>query len=105
MQLVMGNYKLAALAARVCSASPRRRCRPRASSRQPPSRRLDRSACAHTFATQWLLSYTEPEEIAVETNASEFFVRAEERIERYNLLKHPFYTAWTAGELTREDLR
>jgi pyrroloquinoline-quinone synthase len=41
----------------------------------------------------------------VETTACEFFVQAEERIERYNLLKHPFYTAWTAGELTREDLR
>src|ERR1700744_116016 len=37
--------------------------------------------------------------------ASEFFLQAEDRIERYNLLKHPFYTAWTAGELTREDLR
>jgi pyrroloquinoline-quinone synthase len=37
--------------------------------------------------------------------ASEFFVRAEECIGRYNLLKHPFYSAWTAGELTREDLR
>ena len=41
----------------------------------------------------------------MKTIASEFFVQAEERIERYNLLKHPFYTAWTAGELTREDLR
>jgi len=41
----------------------------------------------------------------VETIASEFFVQAEERIERYNLLKHPFYLAWTVGELTREDLR
>jgi pyrroloquinoline-quinone synthase len=41
----------------------------------------------------------------VETFAADFFVQAEERIERYNLLKHPFYTAWTAGELTREDLR
>jgi pyrroloquinoline-quinone synthase len=41
----------------------------------------------------------------VEAIASEFFVQAEERIERYNLLKHPFYTAWTAGELTRDDLR
>src|ERR1700759_4603681 len=37
--------------------------------------------------------------------ASKFFLQAEERIERYNLLKPPFYTAWTAGELTREDLR
>ena len=41
----------------------------------------------------------------METMASEFFLQAEERIERYNLLKHPFYRAWTAGELTREDLR
>lgn len=41
----------------------------------------------------------------METTAHDFFVQAEERIERYNLLKHPFYTAWTAGELTREDLR
>jgi len=41
----------------------------------------------------------------VETIASEFFIQAEERIERYNLLQHPFYSAWTAGELTREDLR
>jgi pyrroloquinoline-quinone synthase len=37
--------------------------------------------------------------------AAEFFVQLEERIERFNLLKHPFYTAWTAGELSREDLR
>ena len=35
----------------------------------------------------------------------EFFAQAEERMERHNLLRHPFYTAWTAGELTREDLR
>jgi pyrroloquinoline-quinone synthase len=41
----------------------------------------------------------------LQTNAAEFFVKAEERMERYNLLRHPFYTAWTAGELTREDLR
>lgn len=41
----------------------------------------------------------------MEAIGKEFFVQAEERIERYNLLKHPFYTAWTAGELTREDLR
>jgi pyrroloquinoline-quinone synthase len=45
------------------------------------------------------------EEDVVEAIANEFFLQAEARIERYNLLKHPFYTAWTAGELTREDLR
>jgi pyrroloquinoline-quinone synthase len=41
----------------------------------------------------------------VDTMTTVFFEQAEERIERYNLLKHPFYTAWTAGELTHEDLR
>lgn len=41
----------------------------------------------------------------METTPGNFFIQAEERMERYNLLKHPFYTAWTAGELTREDLR
>jgi len=41
----------------------------------------------------------------METMIEDFFVQAEECIERFNLLKHPFYTAWTAGELTREDLR
>ena len=34
-----------------------------------------------------------------------FFQALEGRIERYDLLKHPFYQAWSKGELTREDLR
>lgn len=34
-----------------------------------------------------------------------FFSALESRIERYDLLKHPFYQAWSNGELTREDLR
>src|ERR1700687_5109930 len=29
----------------------------------------------------------------------------EERIARYDLLCHPYYKAWTAGQLTRDDLR
>jgi pyrroloquinoline-quinone synthase len=29
----------------------------------------------------------------------------EERIHQYDLLSHPFYKAWSAGELTRDDLR
>src|SRR6202166_2349770 len=29
----------------------------------------------------------------------------EERIHKYDLLCHPFYKAWSAGELTRDDLR
>ena len=38
------------------------------------------------------------------TNAA-FFEQLEARIAKYNLLCHPFYKAWSAGELTREDLR
>jgi pyrroloquinoline-quinone synthase len=35
----------------------------------------------------------------------EFFTALEARIAKYDLLCHPFYKAWSAGELTREDLR
>lgn len=34
-----------------------------------------------------------------------FLTELEERIARYDLLCHPYYKAWTAGQLTREDLR
>jgi pyrroloquinoline-quinone synthase len=34
-----------------------------------------------------------------------FLAALEERIARYDLLCHPYYRAWSAGELTREDLR
>ena len=36
---------------------------------------------------------------------AEFFEQLDARIARYDLLCHPFYKAWTAGTLTREDLR
>lgn len=36
---------------------------------------------------------------------SDFFQRLESRIAPYDLLTHSFYRAWTAGELTRDDLR
>jgi pyrroloquinoline-quinone synthase len=35
----------------------------------------------------------------------EFFTELDARISKYDLLCHPFYKAWSAGELTREDLR
>lgn len=35
----------------------------------------------------------------------EFFATIDGRIAKYDLLCHPFYKAWSAGELTREDLR
>jgi pyrroloquinoline-quinone synthase len=34
----------------------------------------------------------------------EFFAELDARIAKYDLLCHPFYKAWSAGELTREDL-
>jgi pyrroloquinoline-quinone synthase len=34
----------------------------------------------------------------------EFFEQLDARIAKYDLLCHPFYKAWTAGELTSEDL-
>jgi pyrroloquinoline-quinone synthase len=40
---------------------------------------------------------------AVEINS--FLSRLDECIARYDLLCHPFYRAWSAGKLTREDLR
>ena len=35
----------------------------------------------------------------------EFFDQLDARIAKYDLLCHPFYKAWAAGELTRDDLR
>jgi pyrroloquinoline-quinone synthase len=36
--------------------------------------------------------------------AQKFFEQLEARISKYDLLCHPFYQAWAAGQLTREDL-
>jgi|SRR5579864_730980 len=35
----------------------------------------------------------------------EFFEQLDTRIAKYDLLCHPFYKAWAAGELSRDDLR
>src|SRR5437763_287602 len=37
--------------------------------------------------------------------SQQFFTELEARIAKYDLLCHPFYKAWAAGELTQEDLR
>jgi pyrroloquinoline-quinone synthase len=37
-------------------------------------------------------------------NFDAFWSELQERIGKYDLLCHPFYQAWSAGELTREDL-
>jgi pyrroloquinoline-quinone synthase len=38
-------------------------------------------------------------------NTTEFFEQLDARIGKYDLLCHPFYKAWSAGQLTRNDLR
>jgi pyrroloquinoline-quinone synthase len=38
-------------------------------------------------------------------NTAEFFKQLDARIGKYDLLCHPFYKAWSAGRLTRDDLR
>jgi pyrroloquinoline-quinone synthase len=38
-------------------------------------------------------------------NTTEFFQQLDARVSRYDLLCHPFYKAWSAGRLTRDDLR
>lgn len=38
-------------------------------------------------------------------NTAEFLEQLDTRIAKYDLLCHPFYQAWSAGELTRDDLR
>jgi pyrroloquinoline-quinone synthase len=39
------------------------------------------------------------------THTSAFWNELESRIAKYDLLCHPFYQAWSAGTLTRDDLR
>jgi pyrroloquinoline-quinone synthase len=38
-------------------------------------------------------------------NMTSFWTAAEERIKKYDLLTHPFYIAWSKGELSKEDLK
>jgi pyrroloquinoline-quinone synthase len=38
-------------------------------------------------------------------NTAEFLHQLDARIKKYDLLCHPFYKAWSAGQLTRNDLR
>ena len=37
--------------------------------------------------------------------SQEFLQQLDQRIAKYDLLTHPFYQAWSKGELTREDIR
>ena len=40
-----------------------------------------------------------------EIGSSSFWAKIERTVAKHDLLCHPFYKAWSAGELTREDLR
>src|SRR5438445_9403443 len=43
--------------------------------------------------------------IVLSMSSNDFFDQLEAYIVEYDLLCHPFYQAWSAGELTRGDLR
>ncbi len=47
---------------------------------------------------------TESELFMLTATATTFWDRLDACTAPYDLLKHPFYQAWTAGELTRDDL-
>jgi pyrroloquinoline-quinone synthase len=51
------------------------------------------------------MTMIENSETSVKPQFAAFWRRFEERVARYDLLTHPFYQAWSKGELTREDLR
>src|ERR1700677_1964616 len=38
-------------------------------------------------------------------SSAAFFLALDARLDRYDLLQHPYYQAWSAGELTKDDLR
>ena len=42
--------------------------------------------------------------LANQADGNDFWARLDARVAPFDLLKHPFYQAWTMGELTREDL-
>src|SRR5579863_8563109 len=43
--------------------------------------------------------------LGVIMKTADFFSQLDARIAKYDLLCHPFYKAWSAGTLTRHDLR
>ncbi|SFS01972.1 pyrroloquinoline-quinone synthase [Granulicella pectinivorans] len=45
------------------------------------------------------------ETMTIEPRFAAFWSRFEARVAKYDLLKHPFYQAWSRGELTTDDLR
>src|ERR1700691_4778215 len=52
----------------------------------------------------WNVLYSKVLEAAIMTT-EQFFEQLDTRIAKYDLLCHPFYQAWSAGQLTRDDLR
>jgi pyrroloquinoline-quinone synthase len=77
------------------------------------SQRLGQSATLAVFASRAARSYirihSNHEAITTMTirtvTTQEFFQQLDERIAEFDLLCHPFYKAWSAGELSRDNLR
>jgi pyrroloquinoline-quinone synthase len=44
-------------------------------------------------------------DFAMSDSSAAFFDALDARVNRYDLLQHPYYQAWSAGELTKDDLR
>jgi len=63
---------------------------------------------AHPLAARETRSYiseSNQKSLGVVMNSTQFLEQLEASIARYDLLCHPFYKAWAAGDLTRDDLR
>lgn len=55
--------------------------------------------------TRSYISESNQKSSGVVMNSTQFLEQLEASIARYDLLCHPFYKAWAAGDLTRDDLR
>jgi len=64
---------------------------------------VEDGGCSDSLFSLWRARIVESPEVNMEMQS--FFSLLEQRIHQYNLLSHPFYKAWSAGELTRDDLR
>jgi pyrroloquinoline-quinone synthase len=67
------------------------------------------SAMAARGLESWLQSMRDTTylngDFAMSDSSAAFFTALDARVDRYDLLQHPYYQAWSAGELTKDDLR
>src|SRR6202020_867928 len=68
------------------------------------TRRGDLSiTCLRRKVLRIVLAHPKSLETCMDT--AQFLEQLDARVAKYDLLCHPFYRAWSAGELTREDLQ